>query len=203
MVKLSLDNLSFPLSGYEYDDQTIVGFSHTHLEGTGGGAYGNILILPMIGDLSNILKGKCFSTFEHQNETATAGYYAVTLTDYDIRAELTASEHAGFHRYTLPRSSDAHILLDIGHSLDHRCINGYIKILNDAEIQGYGIYGYPVYFYAKFSRPFETCSTWKGCQLVRPFITIPESALVPPNAEKGQHGLRAEYFDNKILSGNA
>jgi len=86
MVKLSPDNLSFPLSGYDYDDNHIVGFSHTHLQGTGGGAYGNILIFPMTSDLNRITTGKCFSEFNHVQESAKPGYYSVTLLDDNIKA---------------------------------------------------------------------------------------------------------------------
>jgi len=120
MVKLGPDCVTSPLSGYEYDDSTIVGFSHTHLQGTGGGAYSNILLLPMVGDLDAILRGKCFSEFRHATETTSPGYYAVTLDDYGVRAELTATEHAGFHRYTFPAADSGAILIDVGHALQGR-----------------------------------------------------------------------------------
>ena len=79
MVKLGPDNVNFPLSGYDYENNQIVGFSHTHLEGTGGGAYGNILLLPLIGNLNRITRGKCFSEFNHEHESASPGYYSVKL----------------------------------------------------------------------------------------------------------------------------
>ena len=199
MVKLSPDNLSFPLSGYDYDDNHIVGFSHTHLQGTGGGAYGNILFFPMTSDLNKIIHGKCFSEFSHATESATPGYYGVTLLDDNIKAELTSTDHAGFHRYTFPESEKSYILIDIGHSLDSPCDNGHIEITGNDMIQGYGLYGYPVYFVAKFNKPFHDYGTWKGSKLVRPFVPIPESALIIGD---GQHGLKGEYFNNKTLSGS-
>ncbi len=200
MVKLSPDNLNSPLSGYEYDDNYIVGFSHTHLQGTGGGAYGNILLYPMASDLNKIISGKCFSEFSHAKESAKPGYYSVTLLDDNIKAELTSTDHAGFHRYAFPESEKSYILIDVGHSLGSPCEDGYIEIIGDDVIQGYGLYGYPVYFVAKFDRPFQSYGTWKGSKLVRPFVPVPESALIVGD-NTGQHGLKGEYFDNKTLSG--
>lgn len=200
MVKLGPDCVTSPLSGYEYDDSTIVGFSHTHLEGTGGGAYGNVLLLPMVGELDAILRGKCFSKFHHATETASPGYYAVTLDNYDVRAELTATEHAGFHRYTFPETDSSAILIDVSHALHRTCRNGSIEIIGDSVVQGYGDYGYPVWFYAQFSRPFHSSGTWSGCRPVQPFVTIPARALTPGDGS-GRHGLMGEYFNNKNLSG--
>ena len=201
MVKLSPDNLNSPLSGYDYDDNYIVGFSHTHLQGTGGGAYGNILLYPMASDLKKITTGKCFSEFSHAKESATPGYYSVTLLDYNIKAELTSTDHAGFHRYTFPESEKSYILIDVGHSLDKPCEGGNIEIIGDDQIQGYGLYGYPVYFVAKFDKPFQSYGTWNGSKLVRPFVPVPESALIVGDGT-GRHGLKGEYFDNKTFSGS-
>jgi len=201
MVKLGPDCLGFPLGGYEYEDSTIVGFSHTHLEGSGGGAYGNILLLPMVDGLDAILRGKCFSGFRHATETASPGYYAVTLDNYGVRAELTATEHAGFHRYTFPASDSSTILIDVGHSLEHPCRKGFIEIVGDDAIRGYGFYGYPIWFYAQFSRPFRSFGTWSGGELARPFVTIPAKALTAKFGGRIQHGLKGEYFDSKNLSG--
>ncbi len=201
MVKLGPDCVGSPLGGYEYDDSTIVGFSHTHLQGTGGGAYGNILLLPMVGDLDAILRGKCFSGFHHDSESASPGYYAVTLDDYGVRAELTATEHAGFHRYTFPATDSSAILIDVGHTLHNKCRDGLIEIVGDSVVRGYGDYGYPVWFYAQFSRPFRSFGTWSEGEPVRPFVIIPAKALTTKSAGRIQHGLKGEYFDNKNLFG--
>src|ERR1043166_6699729 len=94
-------------SGYHYSDSLIYGFSHTHLSGTGISDYGDVLLMPTIGEVflnatadDRNRKGYA-ATFSHQNETARAGYYAVKL-DNNIFAELTATPRAGFHRYTFP-----------------------------------------------------------------------------------------------------
>ena len=188
MVQLSPDNGYQGVRAYSYDQKTILGFSHTHLSGTGPFTkthYNNVLILPTIGDVEimpgvqkelnaeaakrtqqrlkkmsdkeksawNKLSDKdrdeqqkaivneeklaiiddynmdeegyyTENTFEgyesaysHQEEAASPGYYAVNLKDYGIKAELTATERVGFHRYTFPQTDNAHIILDVTHSL--------------------------------------------------------------------------------------
>jgi len=81
-----------------------------------------------------------------------------------------------------------------------RCRDGLIEIVGDSVVQGYGDYGYPVWFYAQFSRPFSSSGTWAGCEPVHPFVTIPSNALTPGDGS-GSHGLKGEYFNNKNLSG--
>ena len=98
-------------SGYHYSDTRIVGFSHTHLSGTGIPDYGDILLMPTTGEarLSNGLDGTpgYSSSFSHATEEAEPGYYAVTLNDYGIRAELTTTLRAGLHRYQFPAGRPA------------------------------------------------------------------------------------------------
>jgi putative alpha-1,2-mannosidase len=202
MVKLSPDVVSSPLSGYEYADSNIVGFSHTHLQGTGGGSYGHILIYPMIGSLDKINHGKCFSSFKHANETAEVGYYSVVLDESKIKAELAVTQHAGIHRYTFPKSENAYLLLDVGHALSSSqpCTDGKAEIVGNKAVKGFGYYGFPVYFYAEFSKPFDSFGTWSGAELVRPFTIIDEKYLFADKVG-GIRGLKGEYYDNKTLSG--
>src|SRR5687768_6818446 len=93
-------------SGYHYSDHIIYGFSHTHLSGTGISDYGDILLMPTVGEvhinaLTGTLTNKGYaSRFHHRNEIAQAGYYSVRLDDENILVELTATRRAGFHRYT-------------------------------------------------------------------------------------------------------
>jgi predicted alpha-1,2-mannosidase len=160
-----------PCSGYDYNDKTIVGFSHTHLSGTGVPDLFDVLMMPAIGDLKTDTakpgnSGYC-SRFTHDKEMARPGYYQVNLLDYNIIAELTVTEHVGFHRYTFPQSTQAHILIDMNHSFDKKriwwpCrILAQIKVINNKIIEGYRIItgwgeGYrKVYFRAEFSKPFE------------------------------------------------
>ncbi|WP_231425502.1 GH92 family glycosyl hydrolase [Pedobacter sp. Leaf250] len=107
-------------SGYNYVSNTITGFSHTHLSGTGIGDLGDISIMPATG-IPILEKGKkgeeekgYLSTFSHANETAKAGYYSVKLDKYNVKAELTATERVGFHQYTFPKNAKTpHIIVDL------------------------------------------------------------------------------------------
>ncbi|MCP3996031.1 MAG: glycoside hydrolase family 92 protein [bacterium] len=106
-------------SGYQYSDRTIVGFAHTHFNGTGHSDLGDLLVMPTVGALQ-LEPGTADepglgyrSHFSHERETAKPGDYRVTLDDYGIEVELTATERVGLHRYTFPESEDAHLILDL------------------------------------------------------------------------------------------
>jgi predicted alpha-1,2-mannosidase len=155
-------------SGYHYSDSTILGFTHTHISGTGVADYGDILLMPTIGppavshgDPARRHSGYR-SAFRHQTEQATPGYYSVQLDDYDIRAELTASTRVGLHRYTFPRSNEANVILDLQHGLgpDH-VIEAGIQISGDNEIAGYRrsdgwAKDQMIYFVVQFSKSFRS-----------------------------------------------
>ena len=126
-------------SGYHYSDNRIVGFSHTHLSGTGIPDYGDILLMPTTGEarLSNGLDGTpgYSSSFSHATEEAEPGYYAVTLNDYGIRAELTSTLRAGLHRYQFPAGRPAHVVLDLAHR--DEVIDSSINVVADLEVTGH------------------------------------------------------------------
>jgi predicted alpha-1,2-mannosidase len=130
-------------SGYNYSDSTIVGFAHTHLSGTGIGDLGDILFMPTTGpvnvsndDLKNSESGS-YSLFSHKDEVAQPGYYAVKLKRYNIGVELTATTRVGYHRYTFPKSEDAHIVINLQNGIAGRPVECYINKLNDSTITGY------------------------------------------------------------------
>lgn len=106
-------------SGYHYSDDVAVGFSHLHLSGTGIPDLGDVVVAPFVGPIrpdrgsrENPEAGYA-SRYSHDQETAKAGYYAVTLLDDDIRAELTATERVGWHRYTFPEGVTPRIAIDL------------------------------------------------------------------------------------------
>src|SRR5471032_3497956 len=110
-------------AGYRYDDPSIMGFSHTHFSGSGHSDLGDVLVMPIAGDVQ-LEPGDAGkpgsgyrSRFSHTSEVEQAGYYAVTLSDYDIRAELTAGRRVGWHRYGFPVGKPAHVLLDLRPSI--------------------------------------------------------------------------------------
>ncbi|OFX85798.1 MAG: sugar hydrolase [Bacteroidetes bacterium GWF2_33_16] len=155
-------------SGYQYDDKTIVGFSHTHFSGTGHSDLGDFLIMPTVGDLklnpgiSANPESGYRSRFSHDNETAQPAYYKVMLDDYNIIAELTASNRVGFHQYTFPKSDSAHIILDLIsgiYNFNDKNVWTFVRVENDTLITGYRqTNGWArtrtVYFAMVFSKPF-------------------------------------------------
>lgn len=176
MVQLSPDtrlNGWDACSGYYYDDNTILGFSHTHLSGTGIGDYGDILFMPVVGqkplvagDIDSPDKGYR-SHFSHDREEGRPGYYRVWLEDDAIDVELTATRRAGMHRYTFPVGSDARLLIDMEPTIhNHRHPVTCIRVLNDSTVaglkytEGWAQRHY-VYFHAVFSTPFN-CELYDG-----------------------------------------
>ena len=131
-------------SGYHYSDSTIVGFSHTHLSGTGIGDLGDVAVMPTTGPV-RVRKGTLphpergfVSRFAHQQEQARPGYYAVRLARYDIKAELTATERVGFHQYTFPQADAAHLVFDLQQGIGwDLATDTHIEQLNDSTLVGY------------------------------------------------------------------
>ncbi|MDL2262607.1 GH92 family glycosyl hydrolase [Bacteroidales bacterium OttesenSCG-928-I21] len=180
MVQLSPDTRTIgwdACSGYHYNDSTMIGFSHTHLSGTGVPDLGDVLLLPFTGEIKKVAQYKhndgfepeedtprYGSSFSHNDESATPGYYSVVLKDYGVKAELTATTHAGFHRYTFPSAETPKLFIDLTRTMDNRTlIKSDVKAISDTEIQGFKQVGgwAPnrfIFFYAKFSQPFEVDS---------------------------------------------
>ena len=130
-------------SGYHYSDSSIMGFSHTHLSGTGRGELLDVLMMPTTGSVQfepgfrENPDGGYRSRFSHQSEIAKAGYYSVLLDDYQIKAELTATKRAGFHRYSFGKDESANLIIDMAHSFKTDSIlEGFIRIINDSLIVG-------------------------------------------------------------------
>jgi predicted alpha-1,2-mannosidase len=155
-------------AGYQYDDQTIVGFAHTHFSGTGHSDLGDFLVMPTVGELQlepgdkKNPKSGFRSSFSHKNELAEPDYYRVRLDDDNILAEMTATTRVGFHQYTFPKSDDAHIILDLMHGIynyDDKNVWTFVRVENDHTIVGYRqTNGWArtrtVYFAMEFSKPF-------------------------------------------------
>jgi predicted alpha-1,2-mannosidase len=149
-------------SGYHYSDSRVYGFSHTHLSGTGIPDYTDVLLMPMTGEvrLNNGADGRpgYSSAFSHAEEVARPGYYAVTLQDHGIRAELTTTLRVGMHRYALPAGRPAHVVLD----LEHRdpLLESSIDVVSNQEVAGVRrssswARDQVVYFVIRFSKPFQ------------------------------------------------
>jgi predicted alpha-1,2-mannosidase len=155
-------------AGYQYDDKTIVGFSHTHFSGTGHSDLGDFLVMPSIGELklnpgvAGIPRSGFRSAFSHATEVAEADYYKVKLEDYNILAELTATSRVGFHQYTFPATDQAHILLDLVsgiYNYEDKNVWTFVRVENDTLVTGYRqTSGWgrtrTLYFAMSFSKPF-------------------------------------------------
>jgi predicted alpha-1,2-mannosidase len=136
MVQLSpdtrIDGSWDGCSGYHYDDSVIYGFSHTHLNGTGCTDYGDIMLMPTMGE-PNFNPKEYGSKFSHSNEKATAGFYSVKLDKHNIDVRLTASTRVGFHEYTFNNDGQANIILDLNHR--DKLLYGDIKIIDNKTIE--------------------------------------------------------------------
>ena len=160
-------------SGYHTSDDNIMGFSHTHLSGTGWSDLGDILVMPTVGPIQFMPGAKndpdagYRSRISHDadKEKASAGYYSVDLLDYHILAELTVSPRVGFHRYTFPKSDQSNILFDPTHKIFGHTVESYVKAVDDTTIEGYsksdGWGGLrTTYFVAQLSKPFKTVTSY-------------------------------------------
>lgn len=157
-------------AGYQYRDTTIIGFSHTNFSGTGHSDLGDFLVMPTTGKLildplkTNEEKKGFYSTFSHESEKASPGYYKVKLDSYDIKAELTTSDRVGFHQYTFPKSNDSHIILDMVYNVyhhDNKNVWTFLRVENDSLVTGYRqTKGWArtkkVFFAMQFSKPFKS-----------------------------------------------
>ena len=163
-IQLSPDN-GLPgwnrISGYYYPDSTIAGFSHTHLSGTGAGDLYDIMFMPVTRPYKEAEPPLgIHSSFSHNDEFASAGYYRVLLKDYNINVELTATERCGIQRYTFPKAESS-IFLNLKKAMNWDfTLDSYIEVVDSCTIRGYRIsQGWSpeqhVYFQTRFSRPFD------------------------------------------------
>ena len=157
-------------AGYQYDDPTIVGFSHTHYSGTGHSDLGDFLVMPTTGKLQlnpgtkDNPENGYRSKYSHSTEITAPNYYKVQLEDNNIIAELTTTTRVGLHQYTFPKSDEAHIILDLMHGIynyEGKSIWSQVRVINDSLITGYRqTSGWArtrtVYFAMSFSKPFKS-----------------------------------------------
>lgn len=167
--------------GYSYEHTTIEGFAFTQMSGVGWyGDLGNFLVTPTTGRLytsSGNESGQKVgyrSAYSKEDEIAKAGYYAATLTDYNIRVEATAAPHSGILRFTFPQSDCSRIQIDLARRVGGTSTEQFIRIVNEHAIEGwmkctpegggwgngYGNPNYTVYFYAEFSKPMKEYGVW-------------------------------------------
>jgi predicted alpha-1,2-mannosidase len=193
--------------GYSYSHTTIEGFSFTHMSGIGWyGDLGNFLVMPTTGKL-HTNKGEddkpedgYRSRYTHDNETIEAGYYSVLLSDYNIKAELTAAPRAGILRFTFPENDSSRIQIDLARRIGGTSTEQYIKIENENTISGWmkcppegggwgngaGKADYTVYFYCQFSKPLKDYGIW--------------SADIPDDWTRKREEVTGEPYQNLIAN---
>ena len=173
MVNLSPDTVNGGAwgSGYRYDHETVLWFSHVHAWQLAG-----IPVLPTTGPMRGHLGADVYkSRFSHEEETVRPGYHALTLDDYQIRAELTATTRVGFHRYTFPVSTESAILFDLGAEVGPSQMSDCrIEKVNARELVGY-VENAPtirrpkpvrIYFVIQLDRDFMALSGWRDGELL-------------------------------------
>ena len=229
MVQLSPDtitNAGSNGSGYSYPNSTIQGFSFTHMSGVGWfGELGNFMVMPATGPLKTWYgvtdqPGSGYlSAYSKTTEVAQAGYYAVTLDDYQVRAEMTAAPHSGILRFTFPKNPQSRIQIDLARRVGGTSLHQTVKVVGDNAIEGQidctpegGGFGhgkghiqYTVYYHAEFSRPLKNLGVWSATLPPGPYNNIlenPDFIAACQNAKQlpgcreseGQHlGFYAEF----------
>ena len=181
MIQLSPDtedSLWETASGYEYSDSSIIGFSLTHLSGTGIPDLGDILFQPMVGTPVYVPGSKANpdsgyrASYLHDTEEASPAYYRVTLAKSGVKVELTAADRAGILRFTFPATDSAFILTDLAHVLRWDVVWSNLRIENDSTVTGFHVVnGWAkeryIYFAAQYSRPFDDVQIMKDGKPVR------------------------------------
>lgn len=191
--------------GYSYENPTIEGFAFTQMSGIGWyGDLGNFLVMPTTGELKTSsgrvdYPGEGYrSRYSKKDEVAKAGYYAATLTDYNIRAEATAAPHSGILKFTFPKNQQSRIQIDLARRVGGTSTEQYIKVLDDYTIQGWmkctpdgggwgngdGKANYTVYFYAEFSKPLVKYGVW--------------SANIPDDWKRKRQNIESDLYRNQV-----
>jgi len=179
-------------SGYHYSDSIIYGFTHTHLSGTGVSDYGDILFMPIDGNIplykGDDKKDGYRSDFDKKNEKASAGYYSVKLNKYNINVELTSTNRVGVHKYSFKNPEKPGLIIDLQHR-DY-VIESSFKIINDTIIAGMRrskawAEDQVVYFYATLSEPIKDFS-----------ISVNDTLVKGQKNVEGRNIISSLHFDN-------
>jgi predicted alpha-1,2-mannosidase len=210
MVQLSPDTVTGGDNGggYSYVHKTIEGFSFNHMSGVGWfGDLGNFMVTPTTGPLKTYYgetdkPGSGYlSTYDKKSEVSQAGYYAVTLTDYQVRAEMTAAPHSGILRFTFPENPQSRIQIDLARRIGGTSLHQTVKVVGENAIEGKivckkegggwghggGQANFTVFYHAEFSKPLEHVGVWSAKLPPGPYTEIlgkPEFAAACQQAEQ-------------------
>lgn len=156
-------------SGYHYSDSVLIGFSHTHLSGTGCADLGDVLLMPYVGDVRTArgeqdnIKGACSTYYSHENEEVAPGYYSL-LMDNGVRAELTATDRVAIHRYTYPEGTPR-LLVNLKEGNGDRAFATALKRTDEYTVEGYRFSKgwspqHKVFFVLKSDQPIESVAVF-------------------------------------------
>ncbi|CAN5376106.1 GH92 family glycosyl hydrolase [soil metagenome] len=221
MVQLSPDTDILPFkqsyaraAGYRYSDPTILGFSHTHFSGSGHSDLGDILLTPVSGE-AKLEPGEADkpgsgyrSRFNHDGEIAQPGYYAVTLTDSQVRAELTAGLRTGLHRYAFAKGARAQVLLDLRTSIYNypgKVSWSRIRVAEDGTITGMRetrgwAPGRQLHFAIRFSKPLASKALYNKEEAV-PYRGFAQPGRTPGDRAQMEGRALVGVFDFGVIDG--
>ncbi len=156
-------------SGYHSSAKYILGFSHTHLSGTGAADMGDILFMPVVGEVSLAGRGDTVayrSAYSHNSEEAHPGYYKVLLETPQVIAEMTVTPRCAFHRYTYPAKGKAGVVLDMEHGIGDHVTESYIRMIDSQTVVGMRrskgfVSDHRYYFCARFSKPVSVAASFE------------------------------------------
>ncbi|MFI3294738.1 MAG: GH92 family glycosyl hydrolase, partial [Rikenellaceae bacterium] len=191
-------------SGYHSSDNSIMGFSHSHLSGTGGADLGDILFMPSSGQVRFTAgtkenpKSGYRSTFSHSSERASAGYYKVFLDEPSVTAELTATSRVGVHRYRYDNPQGQHIIVDLNHGIQDKATRGAVRLVGDSVVEGFRrskgwADDHTVFFYAHFDAPIASMEVSKDGAIEKGVSDAWATSLVAALLfEKPQHEINIQ-----------
>ena len=157
-------------SGYHYSDSVVIGFSQTHLSGTGCGDMGDILLMPYMGKIRTLrgeqknIEGSCASYYSHKNEKTAPGYYSLKM-DNDIQVEITATERTAMYRFTFPKG-EQHLLVNLKDGNRDKALATFVRKVDDKTIEGCryskGWSTHKVFFVMQFKQPIQEMHVFEG-----------------------------------------
>lgn len=207
-------------SGYHYTDSVIIGFSHTHLSGTGCADLGDILLMPYTGEVRTIrgeqndIEGSSASYYNHKNEKVSPGYYSL-LMDNGVKVEITATERAAIHRYVYPKG-EKRLLVNLKEGNGDKAYETYFKKLDEYTVEGYRFSKgwspqHKVFFVMKTEQPIASVQVFNDnkaagenelkCESVKAVLTFKDNqtekiqiklALSSVSCENAMSNLNAE-----------
>ena len=212
LVKLGPDTFTGGdvASGYSFEHDTLEGFGFVHMSGIGWrGDFGNLLTTPANGEFHPV-RGRVEdpdngyrSRISHDTEQASPGYYAITLEDYGVRAEMTSTQRTGVLRFTFPQDESNRIQIDLARRIGGTSLRQFVRVLDDHRIEGWMEYApegggwgngltnmvfYTLYFSAEFSQPFSSHGVW--------------SADIPEGQSRKVEAIESEAYQDLVRDGH-